>query len=131
MCYRIAVFSICLYLVSVECTARDCEAGAQNMSQVRACLYDQQSAAVDVAYKRLYATLKRRNPEAAKALEKSQASWEAFAGDSCEFYALLDTGSIPRDAQVNCWADFSRARTRILESWLAKLEAGQKSGNRH
>jgi uncharacterized protein YecT (DUF1311 family) len=107
----------------MQCFARNCEESAQNKSQLLDCLYQEQERSVDAAYLPLHAELAKRSPEAAKALEKSQASWRRFADDSCALYVLLETDTIPTDAQVNCWADFSQARVKVLTSWLQKLKA--------
>ena len=109
--------------LSAAPVATNCEDGAENMAQIRACLHDQQREIVDAAYRPMHALLARQDPGMAAELEKSQKSWEKFADDSCAFSVLLDSEMIAGDAQVNCWHDFREARARVLKAWYRKAVA--------
>jgi uncharacterized protein YecT (DUF1311 family) len=115
--------ALLLLLASGSAFARNCEEGAANKSEMLDCLYQESQKIVDDAYRPLYAELKQHDPATAAALQKSQASWEKFADDSCSFYILIADGEIPTDAQVNCWNDFANARARVLKAWLKKVRA--------
>jgi len=110
-----------LLLASGQAFARNCEEGAADKSQMLDCLYQESQRIVDDAYRPLHAELKKSDPFAAAALQKSQESWKKFADDSCNFYILIAEGEIPTDAQVNCWNDFANARARVLKAWLRKI----------
>ncbi|MCA8051676.1 lysozyme inhibitor LprI family protein [Burkholderia arboris] len=104
--------------------AADCEQQGPTMDNVRACILDQNHQAVERAYQSLERKLGQRNPDAASALAKSQASWTRFAGDTCDYVKAANPGQmIPGDAWMNCWVDFSQARVRILKKWEAQTDA--------
>ena len=120
---RIALVLALFLLGCGPALARNCENGVANKSEMLDCLHQESRQLVDAAYRPLYAELQARSPQAAAALQTSQASWEKFADDSCTFYVLIDADTIPTDSQVNCWNDFAVARARILKAWLGKLRA--------
>ncbi|OED07820.1 hypothetical protein A9Z05_32785 [Burkholderia sp. A2] len=92
------------------------------MEAVRRCVLDQQQQQVDSAYRSLARKLRQRNPDAAARLAKSQTSWAGFAGDTCDYVKTANPQqTIPSDAWLNCWVDFSQARVRILKKWEAQL----------
>ncbi len=102
----------------------DCEHQGLTMDPVRACILENNHQAVDHAYQSLERKLKQRNPDAASALAKSQASWTRFAGDTCDYVKAANPRQmIPSDAWVSCWVDFSQARVRILKKWEAQADA--------
>ena len=102
--------------------AVDCEQAGPTMEAVRRCVLDQQQQQVDSAYRSLARKLRQRNPDAAARLAKSQTSWAAFAGDTCDYVKTANLQqTIPSDAWLNCWVDFSQARVRILKKWEAQL----------
>ncbi|OXI30711.1 urocanate hydratase [Burkholderia sp. AU16741] len=102
--------------------AVDCEQAGPTMEAVRRCVLDQQLQQVDSAYRSLARTLRQRNPDAAAQLAKSQTSWAAFAGDTCDYVKTVNPQqTIPSDAWLSCWVDFSQARVRILKKWEAQL----------
>ncbi|QQJ99740.1 DUF1311 domain-containing protein [Burkholderia ambifaria] len=106
--------------------AVDCEHQSPTMDNVRACVVDRNEQEVDSAYRSLERTLKRRNPDAAGELAKSQASWTRFAGDTCNYVKAANPQQmIPNDAWMNCWVNFSQARVRILKKWEALENAPQ------
>lgn len=110
--------------------AVDCEKHGPTMDNVRVCILDQNNQAVERAYRSLEHKLKQRNPDAASALAKSQASWTRFADDTCDYVkAAYPQQMIPEDARMNCWVDFSQARVRILKKWEAQLDAPQPAQN--
>jgi uncharacterized protein YecT (DUF1311 family) len=115
------VFLLIALAVPFSALAKNCEDDASNMSQVRACLYKQQSLVVEAALSRLE-SLQHKNPTAVALLLKSQSSWQQFAEDSCDYYMHLNPkGEIPNDARANCMADFSKARVGVLNSWAQSL----------
>ncbi|PHP87830.1 urocanate hydratase [Burkholderia sp. AU18528] len=100
----------------------DCEQAGPTMEAVRRCVLDQQQKQVDSAYRSLARKLRQRNPDAASQLAKSQTSWADFAGDTCDYVKTANLQqTIPSDAWLNCWVDFSQARVRILKKWEAQL----------
>ncbi|KER72948.1 urocanate hydratase [Burkholderia cepacia] len=106
--------------------AVDCEKHGPTMNNVWICILDQNNQAVEHAYRSLERKLKQRNPDAASALAKSQASWTRFADDTCDYVkAANPQQTIPEDARMSCWVDFSQARVRILKKWEAQLDAPQ------
>ncbi|MBN3833408.1 lysozyme inhibitor LprI family protein [Burkholderia sp. Ac-20344] len=110
--------------------AVDCEKHALTMNDVRTCVLGQNDQAVENAYRPLERKLKQRNPDAASELAKSQASWTRFAGDTCNYVkAANPQQTIPEDAWMNCWVDFSQARVRILKKWDAQLDAPPPAQN--
>ncbi|KAF1033584.1 MAG: hypothetical protein GAK33_06220 [Burkholderia lata] len=110
--------------------AVDCEQHGPTMSNVRICILDQNNQAVERAYRSLERKLKQRNPDAASALAKSQASWTRFADDTCDYVKAANPQQmIPEDARMSCWVDFSQARVRILKKWEAQLDAPQPAQN--
>ncbi|WP_447590914.1 lysozyme inhibitor LprI family protein [Aquipseudomonas campi] len=119
-----------LFLLLLWCPqglAEDCESGAANMAEVRACLDRQNENEVQSAYSALLSKVKVHAPESASALETAQASWQQFAGDSCNFYSAFNAeDSNPADLQVNCWADFSKARVKVLNAWERQLDKRQQ-----
>ena len=119
-----AVFPLALLLLwSNSGNAGNCEDGATSMSEVRACLAAQSDASVKAAYAALLAKVEASNPQAAPALEASQRSWALFAKDSCDFHSEFNAAVSDRDdSRVNCWADFSRARIKVLKSWESRLD---------
>lgn len=103
--------------------AASCEDGATNMSEIRACLTEQNKSAVKEAYVELSLKLKARMPQASAALEESQRNWVQFARSSCDFYAEFNSATwIREDARANCMADFSRARVKVLKAWENQLD---------
>jgi uncharacterized protein YecT (DUF1311 family) len=98
-------------------SAQDCEKGATNMSQVRACLYYANQRQVDAAYHQTLATVRAVDPHAASLLAAAEKSWEKFASDSCDYTAAVEREAISEDARVNCFADFAAARIRILQAY--------------
>ncbi|MBN3730435.1 MULTISPECIES: lysozyme inhibitor LprI family protein [unclassified Burkholderia] len=110
--------------------AVDCEKHALTMNDVRTCVLGQNDQAVERAYRSLEHKLKQRNPDAASALAKSQASWTRFADDTCDYVKAANPQQmIPEDARMNCWVDFSQARVRILKKWEAQLDAPPPAQN--
>ncbi len=110
------IFLLIALAVPFSALAKNCEDDASNMSQVRACLYEQQSLAVEAALSRLE-SLQHNNPKAVALLHKSQSSWRQFAEDSCDYFMHLNPkAEIPNDARANCMADFSKARVGVLNS---------------
>ncbi|ABB10608.1 lysozyme inhibitor LprI family protein [Burkholderia lata] len=110
--------------------AVDCEQHGPTMSNVWICILDQNNQAVERAYRSLEHKLKQRNPDAASALAKSQASWTRFADDTCDYVKAANPQQmIPEDARMSCWVDFSQARVRILKKWEAQLDAPQPAQN--
>ncbi|RQV00274.1 DUF1311 domain-containing protein [Burkholderia cenocepacia] len=100
----------------------DCEQAGPTMEAVRRCVLDQQRQQVDSAYRSLARKLRQRNPDAAAQLAKSQTSWAAFAGDTCDYVKTANSQqTIASDAWLNCWVDFSQARVRILKKWETQL----------
>jgi uncharacterized protein YecT (DUF1311 family) len=101
----------------------NCEDGAGSMAEVRACLHEQNVASVKAAYAALSVKIKARMPQASDELEAAQRSWVQYARDSCDFLGEFNAGTMIReDARANCWADFVRARVKLLRSWELQLE---------
>ncbi|KWF94674.1 hypothetical protein WL95_15590 [Burkholderia cepacia] len=96
------------------------------MDAVRRCVVDNNNQEVERAYRSLERKTRQRNPDAAKQLAKSQASWYGFAGDTCDYVRAANPQQmIPDDAWLKCWVDFSQARVRILKKWEAQGDAPQ------
>jgi uncharacterized protein YecT (DUF1311 family) len=96
--------------------ATDCESTAKDKSEVLACLHSESMGEVRAQYSSLYARLKGSDPVLAKALSRSQRSWETFVDDSCQVHILL-SNAVPDDTLVGCWREFSHARVKVLRSW--------------
>ncbi|WP_230957063.1 lysozyme inhibitor LprI family protein [Burkholderia cepacia] len=106
--------------------AVDCERQGPTMDAVRRCVVDNNNQEVERAYRSLERKTRQRNPDAAKQLAKSQASWHGFASDTCDYVRAANPQQmIPDDAWLNCWVDFSQARVRILKKWEAQDDAPQ------
>ncbi|WP_423380548.1 lysozyme inhibitor LprI family protein [Burkholderia sp. LMG 32019] len=106
--------------------AVDCERQGPTMDAVRRCIVDNNNQAVERAYRSLERKTRQRNPDAAKQLAQSQASWLNFARDTCDYVKAANPQQmIPDDAWLNCWVDFSQARVRILKKWEAQGDAPQ------
>lgn len=106
--------------------AVDCEQQGPTMDAVRNCILDNNNQEVERAYRSLERKTRQRNPDAAKQLAKSQASWLSFASDTCNYVKAANPQQmIPDDAWMNCWVDFSQARVRILKKWEAQGDAPQ------
>ncbi|VWB36645.1 lysozyme inhibitor LprI family protein [Burkholderia lata] len=115
---------------SIAFAAVDCEQHGPTMNNVRTCILDQNNQDVERAYRSLEHRLKQRNPDAASALAKSQASWTRFADDTCDYVKAANPQQmIPEDARMNCWVDFSQARARILKKWESQLDAPSPAQN--
>lgn len=110
--------------------AVDCEQQGPTMDAVRNCILDNNNQEVEHAYRSLERKTRLRNPDAAKQLAKSQASWLSFANDTCNYVKAANPRQmIPDDAWMNCWVDFSQARVRILKKWEAQADAPQPAHN--
>jgi len=121
---QIAAGALALCIVG-SASAKDCEAGASNMAEVRACLAEQQTTDLDAALSRV-ALLVGKNKPAAAALRQSQASWLKFVEDSCSFsVAIAPSDAYPEDVRTNCRTDFTAARIKILQAWSKQLGPGR------
>lgn len=110
-----------LLAVSFAASAQDCEHAGLTMSAVRTCLYDKLDKELNSAYKPLYQSLSTSNAAAAVLLKKSQITWRRFVEDSCAFTVEMNfKDMLKEDARVNCWADFTSARIKVLKDWTAQ-----------
>lgn len=112
-----------LALAANPTSSGNCEESSTNMSEVRACLHEQNVAMVKAAYASLSIKLKARMPQASEELEVAQRNWVQYARSACEFLAEFNSASFAKDdARTNCWSDFARARTKQLKSWEMQLD---------
>ena len=101
----------------------NCEESSTNMSEVRACLQEQNVALVNAAYVSLSLKLKARMPQASEELEVAQRNWGQYARSACEFLSEFNSASFAKDdTRANCWSDFARARAKQLKSWEMQLD---------
>ena len=116
---RAVLFSLALFISPASSAAAiDCENGATNMAEVRACASDDQDDKLAATFSRTLAHVRARDPQAAKLLIAAQRSWEAFASTSCEYtVAARQTDLMANDARLACWQAFIDARMRILEAY--------------
>lgn len=81
----------------------NCEESSTNMSEVRACLQEQNVALVNAAYVSLSLKLKARMPQASEELEVAQRNWVQYARSACEFLSEFNSASFAKDdARANC-----------------------------
>lgn len=108
------VLATLLYLPSVE-AAGDCESEA-NWSAVRACSMDRQMHALDLAFKDTLKFVRARSKQNAALLERAQATWLDFAGQSCDF-TVASRLPDSNDLRHGCWQEFIAARIRVLKAY--------------
>lgn len=117
---QIAFGALALSIASLA-SAKDCEAGASNMAEARACLAEQRTSDLDAALSQV-AALVSKNKSATAALRQSQTSWLKFVDDSCSFLvATASQDAYPEDMRANCMADFTAARIKVLQAWSKQL----------
>lgn len=110
-------FILALFIPSIS-LGNDCEDKSSIMAEVRQCLLDTGSKQVDDVYRDVLAKARAKNEKLAELLSKSQYSWKEFSQNSCAFEKSLNADNmLPDDAYVNCMADFSQARIRILKEF--------------
>jgi uncharacterized protein YecT (DUF1311 family) len=97
--------------------ARDCEKGAENMSQVYSCLYDLNQQRLDAAYNDTLRVVRNRDENAAELLAAAEKSWTKFASDSCAYTVAVSRDEMLSAARSNCWATFVDARIKVLEAY--------------
>lgn len=98
--------------------AKDCEAGATNMAEVRACLGNDAEESLEKTYEETLRYIRGKDPEAARLLAKAQKSWRTFLDDSCAYtVAARQTDIMSNDARSGCFVAFVQARINILKSY--------------
>ena len=108
--------------VSFIANAQDCEKAGATMSAVRACLFTKLDKDLNAVYKPFYQVVLAKNSNAAALLKKSQITWGRFVEDSCAFTVEMNPEMISEDARYNCWADFTKARIKVLKDWAAQFQ---------
>lgn len=117
-------FATCMALPAFAIES-SCEIGKDNIAQILDCTQKANEEAVNSAYASLDAKLKKQDAEASQLLARSQLDWRAFVTSSCRLYPRIQSTEIPRDAESNCWTDFSKARVKVLQSWETRLRSSR------
>jgi hypothetical protein len=116
---------VAMMLAASPAPPRDCEKGAESMSQVLGCLYDLHQQRLDAAYNDTLSVVRHKDKNAANFLATAEKSWTKFALDSCDYTAAASHREIPEDARVNCWATFVDARIKVLQAYRREFTSSQ------
>jgi uncharacterized protein YecT (DUF1311 family) len=112
------IVAILIAMATSPVFAKDCEKGATNMAQVRACAGDESDRELAVAFNRTLSFVQSKDPRAATLLSAAQKSWKKFAEDSCEYtLAARQTEGMANDARLMCWQSFVDARVKVLDAY--------------
>lgn len=102
--------------------AGDCEAGAGNMAQLRACAAEQADAQLATQFQRTLEHVRARDPDAAQLLVAAQQRWRDFAAASCDYtVAARQAPALANDARLACRQAFVAARIRILAAYRSEF----------
>lgn len=118
--------------VVAQASAKDCEAGATSMGQVRECIYDEATKPLDKTYNDLLQYIRNRNKDAADHLAAAERSWEQFRGDTCDYNASIATDGYIDDNRIDCIVTFTEARVKMLQYYRKQFDESllkQMQGN--
>jgi uncharacterized protein YecT (DUF1311 family) len=116
---------IAMMLAVPSALPRDCEKGAETMSQVYVCLNQNNDARLDAAFRETLRVVRQRNKYAADQLVSAEKNWTGFAADSCAFRAYLSRRSLWDQIIAKCWRTSVDARIKVLEGYRRELTASQ------
>lgn len=107
-----------LFTVATASNAKDCEADANNMAEVRECIAEERAQRLAATFERTWSLVNAHNAHAAQLLMAAQNSWQQFATDSCEYtVAAKPTDHLANDSRAACWQAFTDARIRVLQAY--------------
>lgn len=107
-----------MLIVSLSAHAKDCEEGADNMSVVRQCLFDQSYMPVEATYNALIKSLSANN-KAVNEIKKAQDDWLKFVQSSCDHVASTYKGEgYSEDEKTNCLVELNNERVKTLTKYI-------------
>lgn len=117
----VLIMLFCIPVVA-QASAKDCEAGATSMAQVRECMYDEATKPLDKAYNDLLQYIKKRNKDAADHLATAERSWEQFREDTCNYNASISIDGFTDDSRLNCILTFTEERLKMLQYYRKQFD---------
>lgn len=108
-----------MFLASLSAHAKDCEEGADNMGQIRECLFDQSYMPVEVTYNALIALLSANN-ESVEEIKKAQDDWLEFRDSTCDHIAENYNGNgYSSDERLSCLIESNNERVKTLTKYIS------------